>query len=169
LHDQALDYFDQAATINEVLGINDPLPYIAIAKTYTRMGEFFAAALNAERAVDLDPTNPDWYGELGTVYFRSRNYESAIPVLRCAVSGCSDVQNSLDSDGRWAVSVEGLPLNNSTVTYYYYFGSVLAALEQCDEAVPILDQLSAQFSGDAVVMGIVEIGYETCDGLLSGG
>lgn len=169
LYDQALEYFDLAASINSVLGIDDPLPYIAISKTYTRMGEFFAAALNAERAVDLDPTNADWYGQLGTVYFRSRNYESAIPVLRCAVTGCSDVQNSLDSDGRWTVSVDGLPLNNNTVTYYYYFGSVLAALEQCDEALPILDELGTVYSGDAIVMGIVNEGYTICGAPVAGG
>lgn len=169
LHDQALEYFDRAASINEVLGINDPLPYIAIAKTYSRMGEFFAAALNAERAVDLDPTNPDWYGQLGIIYFRARNYESAIPVLGCAVTGCSDVQNSLDSDGRWTTSVSGLPLDNNTLAYYYTYGSVLAALEQCDQAVPILDMLSASYPGDAVVMGIVNIGYETCGGPTASG
>jgi tetratricopeptide (TPR) repeat protein len=81
LHDQALEYFDRAATINEVLGIEDPLPYVAIAKTYTRMGEFFAAALNAEKAIDIDPTDADLYGQLGVIYHRSRNYEGSIPRL----------------------------------------------------------------------------------------
>lgn len=168
LHDQALEFFDRAASINSALGFQDPLPYIAIAKTYSRMGEFFAAALNAEKAIDLDPTNPDWYGQLGIVYFRSRNYESAIPVLRCAVKGCSDVQNSLDSEGRWTVSVEGLPLDNNTLVYYYTFGSVLAALEQCPEAVPVLDQLAANYAGDAVVMGIVNESYTICNGPVAG-
>jgi len=164
LYDQALEYFDRAASINEALGIADPLPYIAIAKTYSRMGEFFAAALNAEKAVDLDPTNPDWYGQLGIIYFRARNYESSIPVLRCAVGGCSDVQNSLDSVGRWVTPVSGLPLDNNTLVYYYTFGSVLAALEQCDEALPVLDALSATYPGDAVVMLIVAESYTICDG-----
>ncbi|HEX9596542.1 MAG TPA: tetratricopeptide repeat protein [Anaerolineales bacterium] len=169
LHDQALEYFDRAASINEVLGIEDPLPYIAIAKTYSRMGEFFAAALNAERAIDLDPTNPDWYGQLGIIYFRARNYESSIPVLRCAVIGCSDVQNSVDSEERWVTAVSGLPLDNNTLVYYYTFGSVLAALEQCEEAVPVLDALRATYPGDAVVMGIVNESLTICDGTVAGG
>jgi tetratricopeptide (TPR) repeat protein len=169
LHDQALEYFDRAANINVGLGIEDPLPYIGIAKTYTRMGEFFAAALNAEKAVDLDPTNPDWYGQLGRIYFQARNYESSIPVLRCAVSGCSDVQNSEASEGRWTVAVGGLPLDDNTLIYYYTFASVLAALEQCEEATPVLDVLSASYPGDAIVMGIVGIGYETCSGFAASG
>ncbi|HKY79701.1 MAG TPA: tetratricopeptide repeat protein [Anaerolineales bacterium] len=167
LHDQALEYFDRAASINEALSIDDPLPYIAIAKTYARMGEFFAAALNAEKAIDLDPTNPDWYGQLGIIYFRARNYESSIPVLRCAVSGCSDAQNSADSEGRWVTSVNGLPLDNNTLAYYYTFGSVLAALEQCGEAMPILTALSEAYAGDAVVMLIVNEGINICQGTVA--
>jgi len=167
LYDQALEYFDRAASINEALGIDDPLPYIAIAKTYARMGEFFAAALNAEKAIDLDPTNPDWYGQLGIIYFRARNYESSIPVLRCAVSGCSDAQNSADSEGRWVTSVNGLPLDNNTLAYYYTFGSVLAALEQCGEAMPILTALSEAYAGDAVVMLIVNEGINICQGTVA--
>ncbi len=168
LYDQAREFFDLAASINTVLGIDDPLPYIAISKTYARMGEFFAAALNAERAIDLDPTNADWYGQLGIVYFRSRNYESSIPVLRCAVNGCSDVQNGIDSDGRWAVSVPGMALDNNTLVYYYTFGSVLAALEQCPEALPVLDELSVTYAGDAVVMGIVNESYTICGAPVAG-
>jgi tetratricopeptide (TPR) repeat protein len=168
LHDEALGYFDQAASINEVLGIDDPLPYIAIAKTYSRMGEFFAAALNAEKAVDLDPTNPDWYGQLGIIYDRARNFESAVLVLRCATEGCSDVQNTADSDGRWTVPVDGLPLDNNTLVYYYTYGSRLAALNQCDRAIPVLDLVSANYSVDAIVMGIVNESYTVCQNLAAG-
>ena len=165
LYEEALEYFDRAASINEVLGINDPLPYIAIAKTYSRMGEFFAAALNAEKAVDLDPTNPDWYGQLGIIYDRARNFESAVLVLRCAVEGCSDVQNTTDSDGRWSVSVEGLPLDNNTLIYYYTYGSRLAALNQCERALPILDLVGSNYAGDAIVMGIVNESFTVCENL----
>ena len=61
-YDQALDYFDRAATINEINGVEDPLPYLGIAKTYTRMGEFFAAAINADKALSFDYFNPDPFG-----------------------------------------------------------------------------------------------------------
>jgi tetratricopeptide (TPR) repeat protein len=165
LHEQALEYFDRAASINDVLGIDDPLPYIAIAKTYSREGEFFAAALNAERAIDLDQTNPDWYGQLGIVYFRSRNYEGSVPVLRCAVRGCLAAENTAASDGRWNVDVTGMPLNDATLVYYYTLGSVLAALDQCDEATPILESLRASYAGDAVVMGIVNESFQVCANL----
>ncbi len=160
LHDQALEYFDRAATINSVLGISDPLPYIAIAKTYSRDGEFYAAALNAERAIELDPTNPDWYGQLGIVRFRSRNYEGSIPVLLCAVNGCSAEGNPEEG-----VAVTGMSLNDATLPYYYTLGSVLAALDQCGDAFPVLEALRASYPTDPVVMGIVNESTQVCANL----
>ncbi|MBX3045609.1 MAG: tetratricopeptide repeat protein [Anaerolineales bacterium] len=160
LHDQALEYFDQAATINNVLGIKDPLPYIAIARTYSRDGEFYAAALNAERAIEIDPTNPDWYGQLGIVRFRSRNYEGSIPVLLCAVQGCSAEENTEED-----VAVTGMTLNDATLPYYYTLGSVLAALDQCPQAFPVLEALRASYPTDPVVMGIVNESLQVCANL----
>src|SRR5690606_36444465 len=118
--------------INKALGVSDPLPYIAIARTYSRDGEFYAAALNAESAIALDPTNPDWYGQLGIVRNRSRNYEGAIPVLLCAVYGCSAEEYTEQE-----VAVIGLALNDASLPYYYTLGSLLAALDQCAQAFPV--------------------------------
>jgi len=161
-YDQALEYFDKAASINLDLGIKDPLPYVAIAKTYARQGEYFAAARNAQRAIDLDPTDPDLYGQLGDIFFRARNFEGSIPVLRCAVSGCSADQN--DQQG---IEVTGLPLTDASAPYYYLFASVLSGLNQCEEAIPIMDQLTERYQDqDAelaqIVMGIVEESLLVC-------
>jgi tetratricopeptide (TPR) repeat protein len=166
LYDQALEYFDRAASINEVLGINDPLPYVAIAKTYTRQGEFFIALRNAERALDFDPANAELYGELGLIYFRNRNYESSIPVLRCAVSGCTGLEDG-DEDVLRDVPVDGLPLNDSTVIFYYTFGSVLAALDQCEEALPVLNQVASAYSEEQLIIDIVSDGLAICGASLN--
>ncbi len=165
LHEQALEYFDRAAKINEGLGVKDPLPFIAIAKTYSREGEFFAAALNAEKAVDLDQVNPDWYGQLGIIYYRARNYESALPVLQCAVLGCTAQENSNASQDRWTADVQGMPLNDDTLVYYYTYGSALAGLNHCDQATPVLDALKASYASDSVVMGIVNESFQVCANL----
>ncbi len=154
LYEQALEFFDRAASINSVLGINDPLPYVAIAKTYTRKGEFFAAAENAKKAIEFDPTNPDLYGQLGVIFFRSRNYEGSIEPLQCSVLGC------LASENSWGSSdVAGLGLNDDSVPYYYTYSSVTAALNLCDDARPILDLLASEYADNSLVMGIVEENY----------
>ena len=175
LYDHALEFFDKAATINTNLGIQDPLPYIAIAKTYTRQGQFFAAARNADVALSFDPTNPDIYGQLGYIQFQARNFEGSIPMLECAVQGCEVLydevwgviplvdgsEEQLDSLPR--LTVVGLPLSNSSVVYYYVYGSVLAAFNLCDEAVEILDLVSAEFYNDDIIMGIVQESYTVCE------
>jgi tetratricopeptide (TPR) repeat protein len=175
LYDHALEFFDKAATINTNLGIQDPLPYIAIAKTYTRQGQFFAAARNADVALSFDPTNPDIYGQLGYIQFQARNFEGSIPMLECAVQGCEVLydevwgviplvdgsEEQLDSLPR--LTVVGLPLSNSSVVYYYVYGSVLAAFNLCDEAIEILDLVSAEFYNDDIIMGIVQESYTVCE------
>ena len=158
LYDQALDYFDRAASINEVLKLKDPLPFVAIAKTYVRQGEFFIAARNMQKALDFDNTNPQLYGELGVIYFQSRNYEGSIPVLKCAVEGCVAEENEEQE-----IDVTGLDLKNTTVIFYYTYGSVLAALEECDKAVEILNRVEEQYSSDEIIMGIVQAGLEICE------
>lgn len=163
LYDQALEYFDKAATINETLQIEDPLPYVAIAKTYSRMGEFFIAARNAQRALDFDPTNPDLYGQLGVIYFRSRNYEGSIPALKCAVEGCTAEENEEQE-----IAVIGLSLDNNSVVYYYTYGSVLAALNQCESALIILNQVESRYSADETIMSIVQESNLICRSLQSG-
>lgn len=174
IYNLALEYFDRAAKINELLDIQDPLPYVAIAKTYSRKGEFFIAARNMERAIDFDTTNAELYGELGLIRFRSRNYEGSIEVLKCAVVGCQLIidpfegimlLDNLDEEeqaGTAPIAVEPLSLRNTTVVFYYTYGSVLAALEHCDLALPILEEVSAQFSQDEIIMGIVEESLFIC-------
>ena len=163
-YDQALEYFDLAASINERLGIQDPLPFIAIAKTYARQGEFFIASRNAERALEFDPQNPVVYGQLGTIYVQARNYETALPVLKCAVYGCTaeenEVAQTLTGEG---VAVEGLPLTSIDVAYYYVrYASVLAALNKCEQAYPVMEDLMAAYGDDAVIPEIVAENYAIC-------
>lgn len=176
-YDQALEYFVKAVNIDKQLGIDDPVPYMAISKTYSQMGEFFIAARNLETALSMDPYNPDVYGALGIIYFKSRNYESAIPALQCAVRGC-DAKTSCIARGECAedvaeedvdpkIEIQGLPLSPTTVVYYYTYGSVLAGMHRpvnnyCIEANDILAQVRAGFSADPIIMQIISPSEEIC-------
>jgi len=86
--DAARDFFVRAANINQQLGVLDPIPYIAIGRTWLQEGATITAARSAESAVSIDPTNPDLLGFLGIAYFKARNYENAEMALRCAINGC---------------------------------------------------------------------------------
>ncbi len=164
VYDTALEYFAKAISINKSNGVEDPLPYIAIAKTYSRMGEFFIAARNAEKAIEINPYNANTYGQLGDIYVRSRNYEGAVPVLKCAVEGCTAEENEVGG-----VAVEPLALTNYDVAYYYArYGSTLAALSRpednhCPKAMDVLNTLEDAYGGDPTLMDIINENKAICD------
>lgn len=178
LYNTALEYFDTAARINEQLGIRDPFPYIAIAKTYAQEGQFAAAARNAEKALRFDAENPDTYGQLGMIYVQAKNYESALPSLRCAVEGCTAEENliaqQLVEQGyiSVSVSVEPLELTNLDVAYYYIrYGSVLAQLhkagdQNCERSLELMVKLRAAFPDDPILLQNIEDNEVACRALL---
>jgi len=174
----ALEYFEKAATINQTLGIKDPLPYIAIAKTYAQQGEFFIASRNAEKALSFDASNADTYGQLGMIYVQARNYETALPTLRCAVDGCTAEQNEtakLFVDKgilSESTAVVPLPLTNKNIAYYYVrYGSVLAYLhsaenDYCTHSLQLMTQLRLAYPDDPLLMKNVEDNEATCRSLM---
>lgn len=178
LYTTALEYFEKAATINQQLGIKDPYPYIAIAKTYAQQGEFFIASRNAEKALSFDAANADTYGQLGMIYVQARNYETALPTLRCAVDGCTAENNETArlfvENGILEAStdVKPLPLTNLNVAYYYVrYGSVLAYLSTpengyCSHSFELMTQLRLTFPDDPVLMQNVEDNEATCRSLM---
>ena len=154
LFDKSLEYFAKAASINNELQVKDPVPYLSISKTYSQEGEYFIAARNVQKALDFQPNNPDFYGQLGVIYFKSRNYEGSIPALSCAINGCSgdDSCKGRGLDGcdeqNPAVQVDALPLTLGSVDYYQVYFSVLAALgprdpTYCPEAARIISMVRA--------------------------
>lgn len=187
----ALTFFNKAAEMNSQLGIEDPIPYLAIARTYLQMGEFFISALNVERALAFTPNNPDVYGLLGVVFYKARNYESSISVLKCAIDGCTPEESALvlcefvfpcgnDTAPEAANhTVTGLDLNSGSLVYYYTYASALAFYSgsegyefACDDAERVFSQLMAsQYGSDPIVAGIVAEGRSilasSCGGISS--
>ena len=135
------------------------------------MGEFFAAALNVRTALEMLPEKPDMYGQLGIVYFKSRNYEGAIPAFQCAVTGC-DADTSCEvrrcnSETDPPLVIEGLELTDNSLIYYYTYGSVLAGmhrpgLDYCREAIMVLAEVRAKYGDDQEVMAIIGPSEEIC-------
>ena len=189
VYEQSLEYFDRVVRINEQLGVKDPVPHLSIARTYSQLGEFFIAARNVQTALEYEPTNADIYGQLGVIYFRSRNYEGSIFSLECAIYGCSGENSCLGRGlercfpnlGENPVDVQGLAISPNTIVYYYIYGSVQAALSRardnrCDKAYKAFDEVRAELEanpddyvdGRETIISIVEAGEEICASLESG-
>jgi tetratricopeptide (TPR) repeat protein len=170
LYNKARTSYAKAITINDQLKISDPSPYIAIAKTYAQQGQFFAAALNAQKAIELDPTNADLYGQLGDIYKRGRNFETSIIALRCAVEGCdaqASCQAVLAGSNCIGVEVKPLVLNPNSATYYLDLGSVLSAFapnkpEYCPEVVSLLTQLKVTYPDNNIITRNADVGLAIC-------
>jgi len=190
VYEQSLEYFDKAAKINEQIGVNDPTPYLSISRTYSQLGEFFAAARNVQKALSYDPGKADIYGQLGIVYFKSRNYEGSIYSLQCATYGCdgetSCLGRGLDKcypdDGEAPIKIEGAAIAPNTIVYYYTYGSVLAALSRqrdnkCGEAMRVFTDVRNELAskpdlyadGYQTILSIVEDGEFICKSLADGG
>ncbi|HEY2980759.1 MAG TPA: tetratricopeptide repeat protein, partial [Anaerolineales bacterium] len=177
LYEKSLEYFAKAARINEQLGVKDPTPYLSIARTYSQMGEYFIAARNVQKALEFQPDNADIYGQLGIIYQKSRNFEGAIPALKCVVRGCT-AEESCDGRGGCGpndtpAQVTGLALSPNTVVYYYTYGSLLAALSRpknnmCAEAVEVLEEVRASYGSDRDIAAIVAAGEAICRDLAQG-
>ncbi|WKZ46195.1 MAG: tetratricopeptide repeat protein [Anaerolineales bacterium] len=192
----SLEYFQKAARINEQIGVKDPGPHLSIARTYSQLGDYFAAALNVQKALGYEPTNPDIYGQLGIVYFRSRNYEGSIFSLKCATYGCSGEDSCLGrgldkcyTDPDLApelrenpYDVVGLPISPNTIVYYYTYGSVLSALSRprdnkCGEAMQVMGDVRTELRNNPdgyadsqqTIISIVQAGEAICASLADGG
>ena len=170
--DTALEYFAKAANLNTQLGIDDPIPYMAIANTYIRRGDAMAASRNAYKALSINPYNADTYGRVGRIYYSARNYEGSIPALQCAVAGCS-AQVSCEAREEdpcvLDIPLEKLPLSDSTVAYYLTYGSVLAGLHRpgddyCVRAAVVFAELRAIYAQVPEYMKIVGDSEAICQG-----
>jgi len=194
-YEKSLEYFERAARINEQIGVNDPGPYLSIARTYSQLGEFFIAARNAQKALEFDPTNADIYGQLGVIYFRSRNYEGSIYSFECAIRGCEGdkscqgrgLEKCLPPNPDLGPEFEehtiiGLPIAPSTIVYYYTYGSVLAALSRprdnkCGDAMQVFSEVRAELNanpdayadGRETIINIIQAGETICASLAEDG
>jgi tetratricopeptide (TPR) repeat protein len=172
LFEKSLEYFAMAARVNDQLKIADPGPYLSIAKTYSQMGEYFIAARNVQKALEFQPENADFYGQLGIIYQKSKNYEGSILSLKCVVRGCTRDESCEGRGGcgpnDTPAEVRPLPLSPNTLFYYDVYGSELAALSRpeqnyCTEALAVFAELTAGgYDSDQNIANDIAVGRQIC-------
>jgi tetratricopeptide (TPR) repeat protein len=173
LFEKSLEYFASAARINEQLGIQDPQPYLSIARTYSQMGQFFIAIRNVQKTIEFQPDKAEFYGELGVLYHKNRNYETGILAFKCAIHGCTPEESCEGRGGCGEADVPaevvGLPLSPSTIYYYDIFASELAALDtpkspHCAEALEIAQIIAdSDLDSDPNIAADIVVVRNLCD------
>jgi len=104
-YEQAIFYFSKASAIDP----NNVDPYLYLSRTHYQNDELGTAIQYLQKALDLQPGNPDIHGRLGLILFKRRNYEGAEPELRLAVLG-----GKADGLGNPLLDLKGEPLLNAS-------------------------------------------------------
>ena len=60
------------------------------------------------------------------------------------------------------IPIEGQPLSQTSVAYYFTYGSDLAVFGDCAEALIVFDEVEAGFSTDETIMSIINDGRDVC-------
>jgi tetratricopeptide (TPR) repeat protein len=115
------------------LNPDSPTAPAEISLAYANEGQFGKAVQYAEQTVKVEPRNTRLWGNLGVMYYRNQDLAKAIPALGLVVHGGTTEEG---------VTVEGLPLDYTTVPqYYWFYGFALAKSNRCAEAVPVFQAL----------------------------
>jgi tetratricopeptide (TPR) repeat protein len=147
-----VEEFNRANALNP----GDPLPNFYISRTYASIGEYAKAIQFAEQSIKVAPTDPYMYGNLGTMYYKNKQFEDAIKPLKMAVTG--GVADSGEE-------VKGLPLSYGRVAEYYFtYGLALANLGMCGEALPISQTLMEGVKNDEVSVFNAQEMVNICSG-----
>lgn len=149
--DEAVQAFTTAITLNPT----DPEPSYLISRTYSTFGEYSKALQYAESAVGVSPGDASLRGNLGVMYYRNFDYVQALRELGFAIFG------GTTDDG---VTITGIPLSGSQLVteYYFTFGLTLARMNQCGDALKIVQELQTKVSTDEVAMDAANRTIEIC-------
>jgi tetratricopeptide (TPR) repeat protein len=151
-YDKAVEEFNRANALNP----GDPLPNFYVSRTYASIGEYAKAIQFAEQSVKVAPTDPYMYGNLGTMYYKNKQFEDAIKPLKMAVTG--GVADSGEE-------VTGLTLAYGRVAEYYFtYGLALANLGMCGEALPVAQALMDGVKNDEVSVFNAQEVVNICSG-----
>ncbi|MBI5930316.1 MAG: tetratricopeptide repeat protein [Chloroflexi bacterium] len=122
-------------------------------KAWTRKCETFfqerndiSARESCEQAVELDPTYPDAWKQLGMVQYTSRNYEGSIESFQICVQ--------LMTDGGWK-------LEDQLGECYTYQGLAYQLLAQCHLAMPVFE-IALQTNPGQTLLNYIYIGMDYC-------
>jgi tetratricopeptide (TPR) repeat protein len=137
------DYDAAVAAYDQVLA-NDPSnvkAYTRKCETYFRQRDDARAQEACEQALALDANFPEAWRQLGMVRYTRRNYEGAIE----AFETCASIQEANNA-----------PLDQREIECWYLRGLAFYLLDQCELAVPTLQDALTMFPDENVTRLIYE-------------
>lgn len=152
IYDKAIDEYTLANTLNP----SDATPDFWTSRTYAVTGQFAKAMQYAETAVNDDPTNARYRGNLGVMYFYNALYVEAVNELSLAVNG------GLTSDGQKVEPVELVASSPRLAEIYYTYASALAKVGRCGDTLKIAQIVKARIPDDTTSVDKVNQAIQNC-------
>jgi tetratricopeptide (TPR) repeat protein len=148
------DLAQEALLAAYALNPADTVALTELSRAFFGDGRFPQAAQYAEEAVKVKPSDPRLHGNLGIIYYKQEDYDTAIQSLGLAVRG------GQTGDG---TVIEGIPLDYGRVEeYYWYYGFALARRDRCTEAVPVFQALLTGVPNDEIAIYNATEGLAMC-------
>ncbi len=147
---KAIEYYEQAA------GLEPRLSFIRldIARNQRALKDFAGARAELEKAIQIDPQDPQAYDDLGVMYFTDQQYKSAADNFEKAIQANPDFSQAYGHMG-WVYYAlknyedaitsfeKAISMGQTNVGYYLQLGLSYAYLRQCDKARPWFEKALA--------------------------
>jgi tetratricopeptide (TPR) repeat protein len=132
-YDEATDAFTQANTLNP----SDALPNLYISRIQATLGNYARALQYAESAVNAEPANANYHGNMGVMLYRNFKYSEAIDEFNLVVKG------GKLKDGVTVEPMELTPDSPRAAEYYFIYGMSLTKTDpqRCGDAVQLALQI----------------------------
>ncbi len=156
IYDQAVQEFSNANALNP----SDPMPDYLTSRTYSTVGEFAKARQFAETAVQDEPTNPRYHGNLGVMDYHTALFADAVKELSLAVNG------GVTDTGAKVDPIELVPNAPRISEIYFTYALALAKVGRCGDVLQVAQQVQSQIPDDDIAVTNVNEAIKTCQATL---
>ena len=152
IYDQAVQEFSNANALNP----SDPMAPYLISRTYSTVGQFSKALQFAQTAMNDEPTNPRYHGNLGVMYYHNALFPNAVKELELAVKG------GTTEAGDKVEPIQLTPGSPRIAEIYFTYALALAKVGRCGETLQVAQQVQSTIPTDDISVTNVNEAIKTC-------
>ncbi len=156
INDQAVQEFSNANALNP----SDPMPDYLTSRTYSGIGEFAKARQFAETAMQDEPTNARYHGNLGVMDYHTALFADAVKELGLAVNG------GVTDSGAKVDPIALIPNAPRIAEIYFTYALALAKVGRCGDTLQVAQQVQSQIPTDDIAVTNVGEAVKLCQATL---
>jgi hypothetical protein len=130
-------------------------PYL-ISRTYSTVGQFSKALQFAQTAMNDEPTNPRYHGNLGVMDYHNALFSDAVKELELAVKG------GTTDGGATVAPIQLTPGSPRIAEIFFTYALALAKVGRCGETLQVAQQVQSTIPTDDISVTNVNDAIKTC-------